>query len=557
MIDTTRDAQLEGQLEMDSYSEDTSPSTTPVDSEEKTSDTVPTLQTGHVVPVQKYTLTSKLNPNWKLVLKLYKDSSSVHKHRARLSWEGTSSPYVEHYCGSLKEAKQWAYSPQGESTLAKKLKPENLNEITGGILFKMVLPAFSNDHSIEHVQAYFSCHEDLLMALSQKPLDKMTVGDYQSVLHDYFGDCSRKEINIAITNINTVLSLCELSRILQKRIRLNLIRPSRDKFLQATKSALAPHVVPDEILRAFYTRCKNGIEKDGDDYCMAAILALTMRVRSDEIAGLCFSDIHALHEDTAEQDTWTIPPSSPLLISIRRFYRKISVGDDDGGAFYLTMVESEYRYRSIPVPPHAEPLLRAFVAHKEDHATGKSHLISSRSNPGKRATPDAINKGIQRLLNECGIHKLDRPIFLPSKDGITKDSRKVLSATTQILRTTCTQRLIETCGFESHELHFFQGLSPFDTIDAHYWDPHTRLAQLRMYAKLARWDLRSLTETRTQCLVSTDGETHTISPPIGKNAGAHLILHGKAGDTVTAYLKSLYGLKCRYVVDHSEGLNHS
>ena len=556
LIDAIMDSQLEGQFEIDS--EDSILSTPPVDPGDNSSDTVTTPHTAQVVPVQKITLLSRLNPNWKLVLILYSDSSSAHKYRARLCWAGTSSPYVEHYCDSIKEAKQWAYSQRGEAALAKKLQPEDLNNIEGGILFKMVLSAFSNDHTIDHVQSYFSRHEDLLMALSQKPVDKMTVSDYQLVLHNYFGDCSRKEINAAITNINTILNLCTFSRILQKQVRLSLILPTHDKFLRATKCALAPHVMTDEILNDFYTRCKNRIEENGDDYCMAALLSATMRIKLDEIAGLSFSDIHAMFEDTTEQDTWTMPSGSPLVICIRRFFRKISVGDDGGSEFRLTMVESEYRYRSIPVPPHTEPLLRAFVAHKEGHITGKDHLISSRSEPTKRATPDAINKAIRRLLEECGIRKLDRTIFIPSKDGITNDSRKVLTATTQILHSTCAQHLTEVCKFEPHELQFYQGLSPYDTIDAHYWDPHTLLAQLRMYAKLARWDLRSLTDSQTQCLVSTDSREHTISPPIGKNAGAHLILHSKKeGTPIIAYLKALYGLQCSYIIEHSEKTNHS
>ena len=500
--------------------------------------------------VIKHDLVAEQNPGLTMELLLYRDRASKHLFRARLRWKGVHTPCVEHYCDTEEEALDWVYT-NGEKELEEKHTPSSLKVLSGGIRFRSILRVLDRAHGDEVIARYFEEHPALVEALSKKPLLQLSEADFLKALSEHVGEGSRNQINEAIRNINTLMNMCQTHGIIRKYRRLHFLAETRDKFLRAMKNSLLPRVIPEDMSKQVYDYCCDTLLEQ--DYSLALLLKMTMGLENEEIAALNFCDIRGIFDADRNGEQWTMPPSGVLLIRVRRFYRKVTL--DGKTKLMFSMAGDPSQYRIIPVPPHTEEPLRKYVVVKGELAQGNEPLIASRSE-GQRVSPDALSREFQRVLKEAGLKSLSRPVFLPSKNGITPDRVEELAATTRMLYFTLMSQLEEVCKFQTHELYYFLARRPHATIDRHYWDPHTALAQLRMYGKLARWDLRykenSAPGMEPRTAVFDGKQEISVFPPVGKFVESAHDMEAKPGASLTIRVKAKYGFRCRYMVIHSE-----
>lgn len=102
-------------------------------------------------------LDSEQNPGLTMELLLYRDSASCHSIRARLRWKGQRDPYVERYCETEEEARDWVRA-KGEKELEKKHTPGSLKKLSGGVRFRSVLRVLDKAHGDEAVARFFEEH---------------------------------------------------------------------------------------------------------------------------------------------------------------------------------------------------------------------------------------------------------------------------------------------------------------------------------------------------------------------------------------------------------------
>lgn len=519
------------------------------------------LLTGEVVvaekeprePAERYRIPSSNSPRISMELRIYAGSGSIHKYRARLSWEDMPVPYVETYCDSVRDAKRWV-DREGEEHLVKKMKPQDLGKVGRGMLFRLAVKVLPDEDGADF-KAYFRDHWQLALALSRKPIESMTAEDFGAAITTAAkaeGATKERDYQYAVRMVNTVLNLCHTYGILHKRIRVMYNNRHRDRFLQAMRNALGHFVIPDETCKELYKTFRCKIKKNG--HYLAALLALTMGLGIKEICALKYCDICGFCEAWKDGDEWTVPQSPIWLLKVRRFFRR-KEGPDGKTTEVLTMANSPYKYRLIVIPPHMQDVLREYLLDKGEAVRGSAFLIPARRGDGG-TKPDGMKKFFERVMADCGLtDRLKREVFLAAKDQIHESEWTTLIPTVAIFQNTLYYKLKEICEFDEHEIRAYLGLPPYATIDRHYWESKDPYALLRMYAKLLSWDLRGpdWEDVAAPGHYRQSGREAQleIHPPCSYTADAVVTVRGKPGEQVLLEMMALYGINCRYTVEHS------
>jgi len=513
-------------------------------------------------------IASSYSPNVFMDLRLYDGSKSAHKYRARLLWEGRSTPYVETYCDSKKEAEGWARE-EGQEALIQKMKPRDLRklQVGRGMLFQLAVKLISSMAGKEfeeaaEIKAYFGEHDLLVQELSRKPVERMTAEDFGEAIGKALEQEARasgrekpkeKDVRLAVRMVNAVLNLCHSYRLLHKRIRVEYNNRSTDKHIRGMRNALGHFVIPDETCKELYRDFKSKLKKNA--YYLGALLALTMALALKEICALKYCDICGLFEEWRDGDEWVVPKSPIWLLKIRRFYRKTE--EDGKEVDVLTDVAPHlYKYRVLVIPSHMKVLLEKYILDRGKAVNGNMFLIPAHKGFGG-VTPNALKKFLQKVMEESGLTDMFfREIFLPAKDAVHEDEWRTLAPTVSIFQNSLYYKFEKICEFEKHEIRAFFGLPPYTTIDRHYWESKDPFALLRMYGKMYSWDLRGVDwdEVTTPGHSRQEGqELHEkLVPPISYTVDAFAQITGEAGESLLLALKAYYGFHCRYTVEHSE-----
>ncbi len=491
-----------------------------------------------------YLITSPKVPGMKFSLKLYHDASSKHKHRARLTLLGQGKPYVEYYCNQVQQAKAWA-KETGAEKVFKKMDDATARkaDLTLGAVYQIL----KQDAEFAQMQAFMEGHPALLEKLGEEAMQSICEEACVHALRELYPDNETVRIRAAAI-LNDFFFQCQLRDILHHEVYIRISEKKGDSHTLARHQALNLYVMPEALCKAVYDDCCE--KAAGNGYYVALLLMLTMGMSIGEICGLQLKDLCGSSEtdEGIAQDSWQLPGDSIWCLKIRRFYKKIHTA---GGAQEqrLTVVESPYKFRVLPVPPQMQQPLARYVAQFVGCPVNQS-LFCLENSQDEMLTPFAFSHFVQKYLKSELFEEQTKEIPVPAADQLHDMGREKLTYTVRNFESTFEYHLRDICGFEPQQIQYYMGKAPYTTIDRHYWEAKTELSMERLYGLLRRWDLRSESSAMEQ-LACSDQKVE-LCPPIGQCGKMIVQIEGNEGTAVSVQVAARYGLDISYRVLHKE-----
>lgn len=191
-----------------------------------------------------YNITSPKVPGMKFSLKLYQDSSSKHKYRARLTLPEQGQPYVEHYCKQVKQAKLWAEGT-GAVKLVEKLDEATVRNtvLTLGAVYQIL----KQDAEFAQMKAFMEEHDVLFEKLAGEPMQTISEENCICALRELYPDDETVRIRAAAI-LNDFFFRCQLRNILHHDVRIRVSEKKGDSHTQARHQALNLNVSFRRIL---------------------------------------------------------------------------------------------------------------------------------------------------------------------------------------------------------------------------------------------------------------------------------------------------------------------